>query len=499
MGQPISESIGIIPIRGRAVCTSSGLAGLVERGEVQMGQPQTDDRSLESFRHGQIEAVLARIRPPLQADGVDIELIDVRDDGASVRVSGLPSKCASAPLSIHTGLVELLREAIPGFAELQVVLDAPQRERHSPPARVGASRPRGSSEVAVAAHAATGADSVVVGRCDRMRAVLEFVRVIGGSDSTVLITGESGTGKEVTALSIHEAGRRRHRPFVPVSCALFSETLVESELFGHERGAYTGALRDRPGRFEVAEGGTVFLDDVDDVPLSMQVKLLRVLQNRTVERLGSSRTIPVNVRVLAGTKRDLKQLVADGKFREDLYYRLNVLPVALPPLRERREDIPVLMDHFLTRYCGRLGKDVPAISSAVRDAFVWYQWPGNVRELENACERIAQTCTCGTVRTGCVSMTILTQAARPFSIDAPHRAALPRGQDSLWLDDRIRDLEASLISRALRAANGNKSRAAELLHIKRSTLGDRIRRCGLADAESELCASDDVADVVASA
>ena len=174
--------------------------------------------------------------------------------------------------------------------------------------------------------------------------MFEFLRVIGNSDSTVLVTGESGTGKEVTATLIHQTSRRKHRPFVAVSCALFSETLIESELFGHERGAFTGAIKDRPGRFELADGGTIFLDDIDDVPLSMQVKLLRVLQNRTIERLGGTRTVPVNVRVIAGSKRDLKQMVAEGKFREDLFYRLNVLPVALPPLRERREDIPVLMD-----------------------------------------------------------------------------------------------------------------------------------------------------------
>src|SRR5437764_13617016 len=164
-------------------------------------------------------------------------------------------------------------------------------------------------------------DSVVVGRSARMRAVFEFLRVIGNSESTVLVTGESGTGKEVAATLIHQNSRRKHHPFVAVSCALFSETLIESDLFGHERGAFTGAVKDRPGRSELADGGTIFLDDIDDVPLAMQVKLLRVLQNRTVERLGGTRTVPVNVRVIAGSKRDLSQLVAEGKFREDLYYR----------------------------------------------------------------------------------------------------------------------------------------------------------------------------------
>jgi DNA-binding NtrC family response regulator len=342
-------------------------------------------------------------------------------------------------------------------------------------------------------------DSIVVGRSARMRAVFEFLRVIGTSDSTVLVTGESGTGKEVTASLIHQSSRRKHHPFVAVSCALFSESLIESELFGHERGAFTGAIKDRPGRFELADGGTLFLDDIDDVPLSMQVKLLRVLQNRTIERLGGTRTVPVNVRIIAGSKKDLKQMVGEGKFREDLFYRLNVLPVTLPPLRERREDIPVLMDHFIERYFRRRGEDVPPISEPVRQAFMRYRWPGNVRELENACERIAQTCSCGTVRIGCMSASILMHADGPapeMPVVAPVETAAtmmtppPPVTDldtvSVSLDDRIRDLEANLIGWALKVSHGNKSRAAELLQIKRSTLGDRINRCGLGRAEPTL-------------
>ena len=334
-------------------------------------------------------------------------------------------------------------------------------------------------------------DSVVVGKSARMRAVFEFLRVIGNSDSTVLITGESGTGKEVTATLIHQSSRRKHHPFVAVSCALFAETLIESELFGHERGAFTGAIKDRTGRFELADGGTIFLDDIDDVPLSMQVKLLRVLQNRTIERLGGTRTVPVNVRIIAGSKRDLKQMVVDGKFREDLYYRLNVLPVALPPLRERREDIPVLMEHFLQRYFRRTGEDEPQISDAVRQAFMRYNWPGNVRELENACERIAQTCTCGMVRVGCMSASILFRAGSTPADPLP-AAPLPTGPAApVSLDDRLRELESNLILWALKVSNGNKSKAAELLQIKRSTLGDRINRCGLGhDAETATSAGD---------
>ena len=219
-------------------------------------------------------------------------------------------------------------------------------------------------------------DSVVVGKSARMRGVFDFVRVIASSESTVLITGESGTGKEMIANLIHHSSPRRHRPFVAVSCAILSETLIESELFGHERGAFTNAIKERSGRFELADGGTLFLDDIDDVPLTMQVKLLRVLQTRTIERVGAVRSIPVDVRVLTGSKQDLRQLMADGTFREDLFYRLNVIPIQLPPLRERAEDIPTLVAHFFRRYFRARGKEPKPVSPAVLQAFRRYSWPG---------------------------------------------------------------------------------------------------------------------------
>ena len=327
---------------------------------------------------------------------------------------------------------------------------------------------------------------VVVGPSRRMWAVFEFLRVIASSESTVVITGESGTGKEVVARLIHRQSPRKYRPFIAVSCALYSETLIESELFGHERGAFTGAVRDRPGRFEQADGGTVLLDDVDDVPLSMQVKLLRVLQNRTIERLGGTKTTPVNVRVIAGTKRDLRAMVADGTFREDLFYRLNVLPVTLPPLRERLEDLPALIDHFFERSFRQRGEPVRPISAGVLLAFQRYDWPGNVRELENMCERMAQTNICGVLRTGCVAAGLMLRPTSPTqavpSLDPlPCRsipaAPIPAAPISISLDAHLRELERKLITWALSASDGNKSRAAELLQIKRSTLQDRMLRC----------------------
>ncbi len=327
-------------------------------------------------------------------------------------------------------------------------------------------------------------DNVVVGHSARMRAIFDFVKVVSKSDSSVIITGESGTGKEVIANLLHHSSSRRHQPFVAVSCALFSENLIETELFGHERGAFTGAIKDKPGRFEMAQGGTLFLDDIDDVPLSMQVKLLRAIQNRTVERVGGTRSINVNVRVITGSKKDLKRMVAEGNFREDLYYRLNVLPITLPPLRERREDIPVLTDIFFRRFARARGIETPAVSPAVRYAFSRYRWPGNVRELENACERIVQTCTCGTVRAGCLAAGVLFGAGDPVPAAATAELTVAE-PTAVSLDDRLREVESNLISWALKVSDGNKSRAAELLSIKRSTLGDRIARCGLQETHHE--------------
>jgi DNA-binding NtrC family response regulator len=330
-------------------------------------------------------------------------------------------------------------------------------------------------------------DSIVIGPNARMRSIFEYLALIGPGMGSVLVTGESGTGKEVVATALHLHSPRRHKPFVAVSCALFADTLIESELFGHERGAFTGAIAARPGRFERAQGGTLFLDDIDDVPLGMQVKLLRALQNRTIERLGGTQSIPIDVRVVAGTKRDLRQMVTEGTFREDLYYRLNVLSLILPPLRERPDDLLVLAEHFLDRFFRRRGLMPPPISEGVSLALQAYDWPGNVRELENTCERIAESCICGHVRVGCLGASILFHD-RPAGdaangLPAAGAAASSQGDGvrSPWatLDERLRRVEIEIIAEALKEAGGNKSRAAGMLGIKRSTLGDRIAKLSI--------------------
>ena len=311
---------------------------------------------------------------------------------------------------------------------------------------------------------ATSKDLVIVGTSARMHGVFEFLRVIAGSESTVLVTGESGTGKEVTATLIHEGSRRKHHPFVPVSCALFTETLIESELFGHERGAFTGAIKDRPGRFEMAEGGTIFLDDIDDVPLSMQVKLLRVLQDGEVRPVGASRAIHVDARVLAATNADIELALATQRFREDLYYRLSVIVIRLPALRERREDIPMLIDQFVGHAAARSGRSVTMSPEAVA-ALTAYRWPGNVRELENTIERLV----------------VFSRGRIDVPDLPPAIVAAPPLQDRLFQDlPALEELERRYLIHVLEAVGGNRSRAAEVLGIDRRTLYRMAERFGIA-------------------
>ena len=220
-----------------------------------------------------------------------------------------------------------------------------------------------------------------------MQEVLDLVRRVAPSDATVLLRGESGTGKELIAKAIHYASARRNGPLVKVNCAALPETLLESELFGHEKGAFTGAFAMRKGRFEVADGGTLFLDEIGDLPAHLQAKLLRVLQEKEFERVGSNRAITTDVRIITATHRDLEQLMREGSFREDLYYRLNVVTIILPPLRERRQDLPALVEHFLRKFAEKNGKTIQGFSREARDALLRYDYPGNVRELENLVER----------------------------------------------------------------------------------------------------------------
>ena len=306
----------------------------------------------------------------------------------------------------------------------------------------------------------------IIGESGRMQEVLSLVRRVAGSDATILIQGESGTGKELIARAIHYASPRAGAPLVSVNCAALPETLLESELFGHEKGAFTGAVAARKGRFELADGGSLFLDEIGDLPLHLQVKLLRVLQEREFERVGSSRPVAVNVRLLAATHRDLEALVRAGRFRDDLYYRINVVSISLPPLRERREDIPLLLDHFVEKFSRRNGKRIGGLTREAREALLRYDYPGNVRELENLVERAV----------------ILTRdeviGLEDLPLGVKEREGETSGETSLTV--LVEGLERRMIREALARADGVQTQAAEILGISERVLRYKLKKYGLA-------------------
>jgi DNA-binding NtrC family response regulator len=297
----------------------------------------------------------------------------------------------------------------------------------------------------------------IVGRSRGMEDVIGRAELVAQSKSTVLITGETGTGKEMLARLIHHRSAQREMPLIKVNCAAIPETLLESELFGHVRGAFTGATMSKRGKFALADGGSIFLDEIGTLTPAIQSKLLRVLQEREFEPLGAERTHRVDVRVIAATNRDLKQMVSDARFQEDLYYRLNVIPIPIPPLRDRREDIPVLVDHFVEKHCQRTGKRIDRIDDEVVQALRRYDWPGNVRELENTIERAVVLATGSAITTASISLLGATSAPA---------AGLP----SLRLHQNLEWLERETIRRALEQAGGIKKDAAELMGISQRAL-----------------------------
>jgi formate hydrogenlyase transcriptional activator len=300
--------------------------------------------------------------------------------------------------------------------------------------------------------------------------VLREVRLVAPTDTTVLIQGETGTGKEVIAGTIHELSPRCSKPLVKVNCAAIPRDLLESELFGHERGAFTGALSQRIGRFESADRGTLFLDEIGDIPLELQPKLLRVLQEHEFERLGSNRTVQTNVRILAATHRNLSRMVAEGSFRADLFYRLSIFPIALPALRDRRGDLPLLIRHFVDEYANRLNKQINTIPQAAMDAMQRYSWPGNIRELQNFIARAV----------------ILTSGP---TLDAPLAQLQCVSQELTPEPTTLEDVERSHIVRILEETKGRLAPAAELLGAPRTTLFYMVRRLGIDPRRSEMSGS----------
>ncbi|MEK7702657.1 MAG: sigma 54-interacting transcriptional regulator [Nitrospirota bacterium] len=308
--------------------------------------------------------------------------------------------------------------------------------------------------------------TVLIGTTPTMRAVYEELILVSQSKATVLLRGESGTGKELVAKLIHENSQRAKGPFIKVNCAALSETLLESELFGHEQGAFTGAIKMKKGRFELANGGTIFLDEIGDLPPSVQVKLLQVLQEKAFERVGGTETLTTDVRIIAATHRALEKGMVNGTFREDLYYRLNVIPILLPPLRERREDIPALVRHFLDQFNHENNKKVN-ISPEIVDLFVKYDWPGNVRELENCIERLIVLS-----RTETVTLKTIPSAIKTYFSDI--QRVVP-SSPTPWSKE-VKDLEKEALKKALQQSGGSQAGASRILGITPRQIAYKMKK-----------------------
>lgn len=322
---------------------------------------------------------------------------------------------------------------------------------------------------------AQGFDDEIVGASEPIRQVLERVRRAAGSDSTVYIHGESGTGKELVARALHKASHRAEGPFIKVNCSALAESLLESELFGHEKGAFTGAHKRRLGRFELADGGTIFLDEIGDISKSIQLKLLRVIQEREFERVGGEKTLSTDVRVVTATNRDLREAVEEGDFREDLYYRLHIIPIELPPLRERPGDVAPLVEHFLRKLSARTRSSVTGVAPRAMDMLQRYQWPGNVRELENVIEHAL----------------VFAQGDQITVEDLPPMMGGQRGEarvdllavEQKSLPDVLEELECDLIAQAFERAEGVKTETARILGIKPSALYYKLEKYGIDEDE----------------
>ncbi len=310
----------------------------------------------------------------------------------------------------------------------------------------------------------------IIGQSQKMQEVFSIVERVADTDSTVIIYGESGTGKELVAKAIHENSYRKKQSLIAINCGAIPENLLESELFGYERGAFTGATSSKSGKFERASGGTIFLDEIGDMSAHLQVKILRVLEEREFDRVGGSRTIKVDLRIIAATHQDLEEAVKKGTFREDLFYRLDVIPITLPPLRERRSDIPLLLSHFLEQFNRKIGRQVEGISDEAIEVMMRYAWPGNVRELRNVVERLV----------------VLKGEGEILPLDLPEKlkrengaAVLPEIEisgDGICLNTAVTEFEKALIVQSLEKTKWVKNRAAKLLHVNRTTLVEKIKR-----------------------
>ena len=414
-------------------------------------------QALDVLRASQVDLVLLDTRLP-EMDGIEVlERIKAIDEGLEVILVTAVKTVRTAVAAMKLGAFDYLTKPFEEdelLALCRRALEKRSLEREVTFLRGELARARDFEEI--------------VGTHPAMQKLFRLIGQVARTTATVLVTGESGTGKELIARAIHRQGPRRDKPFVPVNPAAVAETLIESELFGHEKGAFTGAYQRKLGKLELAQGGSLFLDEIGMLKAELQAKLLRVLQEREIERVGGTRAIKIDVRVIAATNVDLKQAVARGAFREDLYYRLNVVPIEVPPLRERIEDLPLLVEHFVRQYGQQFGKRVQGLSPEALTALSEYRWPGNVRELQNVVER------CVVLADG----PLIGLNDLPLDVLLPDHRLLVRKADRLPLKDATEAFEHQIVLQVLERVKGNQSEAARILGVHRNSLKRLLERWG---------------------
>ncbi|MBK6848869.1 MAG: sigma-54-dependent Fis family transcriptional regulator [Proteobacteria bacterium] len=441
------------------------LGSIIQREGHRVVTASDGQAALTALRKGEVHTIITDLRMP-QLDGMELlrrAIVEYPD--IPVVILTAHGSVDSAVAAVKLGAFDYLEKPFEQQQIQQVLAKA---------LRTNELRRR---EMRLGGAAATNGRFGLVGTSAPMRTVYNVIEKVADTPSTVLITGESGTGKELVAKAIHEQSARHDKALIKVNCAAIPDALIESELFGHERGAFTGAVSAKPGRFELAESGTLFLDEIGEIPLEMQVKLLRALQDGEFDRVGGIKTVKVDVRLVTATNRDLGKEVESGRFREDLFYRLNVVPIHLPPLRDRRADIPLLVDHILEKFRSRLGKDVRALDPDALAVLATHDWPGNIRELENLLERTILFCEHETIAAA--------DLPAPLGGGTSERPALVTGDSSLKEIVRAETerVERQLILSALEETGGNVTHAAKRLKISRKSLQNKMKELSLRDPE----------------
>ncbi len=418
---------------------------------------------LERWREGSFELVITDLKMD-EVDGMEVlKAVCAEDEQAMVMIVTAFGSIERAVEAMKKGAFDFIPKPFPPDllrTKIEKALEVMEQ-------RAKTERLTQENEMLRAEARAPYEDSEIIGSSQAMERVFEMVSKVARTDSTVHVCGESGTGKELIARSIHKNSPRKDGPFVKVNCSALAETLLESELFGHEKGAFTGAHKRKLGRFELADGGTLFLDEIGDISPAIQLKLLRVLQERQLERVGGEQTLRVDVRVVTATNKDLKEEVEAGNFREDLFYRLHIIPLELPPLRQRKEDIEALVDHFIDKLAQRTRAQVEGVAAAAMSALKAYDWPGNVRELENVIERAMVFVEGATIQLSDLPPAI-------SGVDPGESLVVPEGDRSL--PEILEDLERQLIVRAFRKAEGVKTETARQLGIKPSALYYKLEK-----------------------